>query len=557
MKYTYLKICTISFLILAGCENGLDLVPKDAVSDVSFWKTSEDFKRAANNLYNSLPGFSYADNQSDITTAASPNSISNGTLQTSETDAIWNDAFVYIRACNIILSKAKESSIAADLKPVVAEAKFFRAFNYWKLFVRYGEVPIIDKELDIKDELLYAPRATSKETVDFILKDLDEAIPSLPNKSKLASGDMGRITDAAGIALKARIALFVGTWGKYRNDATANMYIDLAIDAAKTIMNTAQFSLYTGKGADSYRNFFLEPGDDSPETIFDRRYAFGIQDHGFARDAGYGAFEPTKKLADMYLCADGLPIDKSPMFKGYNEFSSEFQNRDPRMTMTFVIPGKVIKLGLYPLGTAAWPFYPQRNPKTGYTTYKFVSEDPVANAMENRYTYDNHIIRYAEILLIYAEALFEKNGSISDEDLNKSINLIRARAGMPALTNAFVSANGLNMRTEIRRERTIELAMEGFRYDDLRRWKTAETELPTEMKGIKIVGTPWAMPIIIEGQDRNPYKDPAYQTKTDANGFMIVEPASTRSFNPIKAYLLPLPTKEILINPKLVQNPNW
>ncbi|HRN57952.1 MAG TPA: RagB/SusD family nutrient uptake outer membrane protein, partial [Agriterribacter sp.] len=148
----------------------------------------------------------------------------------------------------------------------------------------------------------------------------------------------------------------------------------------------------------------------------------------------------------------------------------------------------------YPEPVESWPFYPQRNANTGYTTFKFLSEDPVSNASPFTlgYDYDRHILRYGEVLLIYAEASFEKNGAISDEELNKSINLIRQRAGMIELTNGFVTANGLNMREEIRRERTIELALEGFRYDDLRRWKTAEYEIPADVKGIKIVGTPWA-----------------------------------------------------------------
>src|SRR5664280_1038407 len=127
-------------------------------------------------------------------------------------------------------------------------------------------------------------------------------------------------------------------------------------------------------------------------------------------------------------------------------------------------------------------------------SYKYLSEDVTGNAAGetgNSYGFDHHIIRYAEILLIYAEALFEKNQAISDGDLDKSINVIRSRVNMPALTNAFVSANGLDMRMEIRRERNVELALEDFRYDDIRRWKTAETEMVQDIKGIKIKGTEW------------------------------------------------------------------
>jgi len=162
------------------------------------------------------------------------------------------------------------------------------------------------------------------------------------------------------------------------------------------------------------------------------------------------------------------------------------------------------------------------------------------------------------VLLINAEATFERNGTISDADLDKSINLLRTRATMPTkLTNAFVSANGLDMRTEIRRERSIELALEGFRYDDLRRWKTAETELSQDIKGIKIVGSTWTDPILISGVNKNPYKKSSWQSKTDASGFIVVESGTGRTFDPNKHYLRPLPTKEILLNPKLEQNPNW
>lgn len=161
------------------------------------------------------------------------------------------------------------------------------------------------------------------------------------------------------------------------------------------------------------------------------------------------------------------------------------------------------------------------------------------------------------MLLIYAEATFEKNGSISDADLNKSINLIRQRVNMPSLKNDFVAANGLDMKQEIRRERTIELALEGFRYDDLRRWKTAEIELPQAIKGVKIVGSNWTDPVVIEGANRNPYGGASWQGNVDSKGFIVAESASGRSFDPAKQYLRPLPTREIFINPELLQNPGW
>lgn len=311
--------------------------------------------------------------------------------------------------------------------------------------------------------------------------------------------------------------------------------------------------------ANSYRYLFIENGDNAPEGILDKRYQRDILAHSYTHALQRGYTLPTKKLADMYLCNDGLPITQSPLFQGYINTIAEYQNRDPRMTMTMLIPGtKIVQPLLGPEGVASWPFYPQRNPNTGYTIYKFFSEDVFSNELQengNSHSYDLHLIRYAEVLLIYAEAKLERNGIISDADLDKSINVIRQRVNMPALTNAFVTANGLDMKEEVRRERTIELAMEGFRYDDLRRWKTAETELKEDTKGIKIVGSTWTDPIIVDGANRNPYAGASWQSKTDGNGFIIAE--TGRNFDPVKHYLRPLPTKEIAINDKLQQNPGW
>ena len=558
MNHTYLKIFVISTFLLAGCKKGLDLIPKDSISDATFWKTAGDFKLAANNLYFSLEGFNTSDIQSDIAFDI-PNTVSNGTYQTTENDSRWTDAYIYIRRCNKIIAKAAESSDPSELKRFVAEAKFFRAYNYWLIYRLFGEVPIITKELDIDDEELYTPRASRKETVDFILNDLVEAATDLPERSELSGGDIGRITKGAANSLKARVALFEGTWGKFRGDGNANEYLDIAIEAATTVMNSNQYSLFKGKGAQSYRYLFIDEGDDASEAILDRRYQIQISSQIFPTTVGEGHLLPTKKLADMYLCTDGLPVTRSPLFKGYNQTGSEFEMRDPRMTMTLIIPGTGAKQFWYPEPVASWPFYPQRNANTGYTTYKFLSENSASNAQPFALGFecDRHIVRYAEVLLIYAEALFEKNGTISDDELNKSINLLRERAGMIALTNSFVSNHALNMQEEIRRERTVELALEGFRYDDLRRWKTAEHELPLDVKGIKLTGTPWTNPIVVEGEDRNPYTDNSWQNRTDANGFLIVEPATSRSFDANKHYLMPLPTKEILINPALQQNPGW
>jgi hypothetical protein len=151
--------------------------------------------------------------------------------------------------------------------------------------------------------------------------------------------------------------------------------------------------------------------------------------------------------------------------------------------------------------------------------------------------------------LILAEAIYEKNGSISDQDLDRTINVVRSRVNMPPLTNAFVLANGLNMLDEIRRERTVELSFEGYRRDDLRRWKTAETVLPQFIKGVKFVGT--------EYQTKYPDLVPGTDIQVDNNGFIIAEDAGSRQFLP-KHYLDPIPLQQIqLSNGTLLQNPGW
>ena len=152
--------------------------------------------------------------------------------------------------------KVGESPIVADLKQFSGEAKFFRAYNYWSLYKLFGEVPIVTKELDIDDKELYASRSTRKETVDFILKDLDDAAAELPERSALSGGGIGRITKGAATALKARVALFEGTWGKSR--ATPMLIRILTVNAASTVMNSSQYTLFSTKGAQSYRYFFIE-----------------------------------------------------------------------------------------------------------------------------------------------------------------------------------------------------------------------------------------------------------------------------------------------------------
>jgi hypothetical protein len=186
------------------------------------------------------------------------------------------------------------------------------------------------------------------------------------------------------------------------------------------------------------------------------------------------------------------------------------------------------------------------NYDAGYFSQKWSSERSVSTTYEGQ---DWPVLRYAEVLLTYAEALFEKDGNISDENLDKSLNLVRLRVNptMPKLSNAFVIANGLDMKEEIRRERTIEFFLEAQRFHDLRRWKTAEIEMVQSLLGVKFTGTEFEVVW-------NPTSRPAVDAVT---GRILFQDASKRTFDPSKHYLYPIPKKHLDYNPSLIQTGTW
>lgn len=540
-------ICLLLTVILAGCEKSLDLSPKDQISDASFWKTSNDFMLAANDFYFGLAATPYVDLNSDIAFGLGPNAVSNGSYLPEETSTLWDDSYTWIRSTNYLLQKAEESGLGTEIDRWVGEALFFRAYHYWNLVKTFGGVPKIDVVLDIDSEELYAPRSSQVEIIDFILSDLDNAISKLSPQSTLTEDELGRVTRGAALALKARVALYMGTWAKYNGEGDASSYLSAAINAAEEITASGEYALYREQGDESYKYLFILQGDDSEEVILARRYYINIATHNWTRELWFNQMIPTKNLADLYLCTDGLPIGQSPLFQGYAQFESEFQNRDPRMAMSFIIPGtQAVRDGgnwqtIYPgfTGTNAT--------QTGYMLRKLLDEG--LDAATFRGHYDFKEFRYGEVLLILAEALYEQNGEISDQDIDRTINLLRARVNMLPLTNAHVNANGLDMLTEIRRERTVEMAFEGFRRDDLRRWGIAENVLPQAIKGVKFVGTQY--------EQQYPDLQIGTDIQVDDQGFVIAEAASARQFLP-KHYLNPLPLQEIQLSQgTLVQNEGW
>lgn len=558
-----ISLFTLLAIAGLGCNKSLDLNPLNKISDASYWKTSNDFQLAANDFYfNLLKAPNYTDNNSDIVigngddVAANYNNsgVSNGSLlPQSETD-LWNNSYKYIRSTTYLLQKAKESDLKQDVVGRwKGEAFFFRAYNYWNLVKAYGGVPKIDMVLDVTSPELYSPRVSQSDIIDFILSDLDSAIAKLPLQSALTADEQGRVTQGAALALKARAGLYEGTWEKYNNGSNAAKYLDVAVTAANQLIASGEYALYTDKGADSYKYLFITEGNDCKEIILDMRYSVAQQvTHNWTRELLVDAsMVPTKAMADMYLATDGLPITQSSLFQGRGQLASEFQNRDSRMTLSFVAPGSKW------FAQNGWTTYVGGTPpdasgnggslgsRTGYRIRKFSGES--SDNINFKCSYGPREFRYAETLLILAEALYEKNGSISDADLNRTINVIRARVNMPALTNAFVTSNGLNMLNEIRRERSVELAFEGFRRDDLRRWNLAAAIMPKAIKGIKYKGTEF----------ENQFGPISNLTIDPTDSCVIVVPASVRQFLP-KHMLYPLPLHQVQLSKgTLVQNDGW
>ena len=558
-----LKISSIIFLaiVVTGCKKFLDLKPQSNISDFTYWQTANDYRLAANWFYpNSLDDPHYSgsymnDNNSDIAFGTEINTISSGKYVAPEQDDNWDNSYAAIRNANKLIEEGATSSIKNDIKPFLGEGYFYRAYNYFRLLDLYGGVPIIDKVLQPTDLLVFSARATRDEVLNFILSDLNNAIINLPVK---ASVEKGRICKEAAQALKARVCLFEGTWRKFHATGDGNALLDQAITESKNVINSNAYTLNKTKSDSSYRLMFIDNYSmDNPETIVSKKYRTTINVNGWAYGVSWGNLNPTKAAADMYLCKDGLPIDKSSLFKRYDSTRTEFRSRDPRMTQSLILPAIKIVRPQYDKYRPQWPGVDNnRNVNSGYMLYKFISEQ--ATPGDGGGAFDWNVIRYAEVLAIYAEATYERNEAISDADLNLSINLLRDRVNMPHLTNALVNTNGLNMRDEIRRERTVELAFEGFRWDDLRRWKTAETVLLKSVLSVKVTGSEWSKQVItLDGASYNSYfyNTPAAQLE---GGFKVLQPSSQRAFDVNKNYLLPIPTKQISLNPdKLKQNPGW
>lgn len=536
-KFKYIISTCLLFIGMTACD--VERLPETSISDATFWRSETDLIAATNYLYTFLPGFTTEDVWSDDAIGLTSNGISDGSRLAPATDGNYNTPYQLIRAANNIIEKAPRASAntsEAIIDRYVAVARFFRAWGYFSLVQKYGDVPLITKILEDTSPELTAPASPRAEIIDLIYQDLDFAAAKLQTISALGAANFGRISNTGALALKARVALFEGTRSKYHNYGDAKKHLSLAVAAAKAVIDSKQHSLFA-----NYFNLFQYEGEglQNKENIIVRQYGVSLTDRVLTHTYYRGTIEngnknPTKSLVDSYLMADGLPITKSSLYKAPVKSTDVFVNRDDRLSQTVMKAGDPYIFTKKVFDVAVLVFQ-----KTGFCFRKFSNIDDWNNQAS---TIDRPLLRYAEVLLTYAEAKYELDGSISDADLDLAINPLRARGKIAKLTNAFVTANGLNMRDEIRRERRVELAQEGHRYWDLIRWKTAEIELPKPVLG-------------------NYFFKTEFGTATTVNltpdNYILVTAANFRKFDPAKDYLWPLPLNEISLNPNLKQNPNW
>ncbi|MEZ5105201.1 MAG: RagB/SusD family nutrient uptake outer membrane protein [Draconibacterium sp.] len=593
MKKNIIRISMVVFatFIFGSCNNDfLETRPLDAIINETFWNTEDDLKNYNNNFYElakddiNVPimlghhnGFDsqwasawYLDGYSDNTAPIEPRGerfaiVRAGvyTIPNNPQDFGWR-RWNFIRSINIGMDNYGKAQVTDEVRnKYIAEARLFRGWYYGHLVSLFGDVPWVDHELTTESEELYAARTPREEAMENVLADLSFACDNLPADWKDGRAP-GRLNRWAALAVKSRICLFEGTWRKYHGGSEPNKWLTEAANAAKDLIDNGPYSLYIGKDPDHTYNelFRLTDLSGNPEVIYWRKYATGVEvNHFLSYYAGYNG-GATKDMVEDYLCTDGLPISLSSEYMGDEVYENIFANRDPRLRQSILFPEDqpFYRYGNHDYGVYTYPRIKGtaggRNTATGYHIIKNY-ENNATVATYNTSTTPAITLRLGEVLLNYAEAKAEL-GTITQDDLDQTINLLRDRVSMPHLTLTpqmdprYASWGVSALIVEIRRERRVELFAEGFRYDDLRRWKL----------GKKLEQKDYGMRWDDANQSRfDPEKKATVKTSL-VNGIPYLEPYKGTDYeNPVfdenKHYLWPIPINSISQNPNLGQNPGW
>lgn len=604
---------------LASCEDAINLTPKDSPTYIDYFTNASesDLEMFTSPLYNNLlpEADDVAKEISDVMVNASLTAFVRGGSDRSVPTSGGGWSWGTLRRANDYLEYGKMATNTEAYEKYAAVARFFRAYFYFDKVKRFGDVPWIDYPLMSDDEKLYGPRDSREFVMTKMLEDLKFAFEILPVKEKVAAGETCfRLTKGAALALISRICLFEGTYRKYHGITLEghdyNYYLEGAAKASEALMSGkyGKYSLLnTGKPEKDYATLFTQSEADVNEYILARCYRNEVADnqHGltlYSELSTHGRPGFTRKFICTYLMKDGSRFTDKAGWQTM-PFLEEIKDRDPRLAQTIMTPGYKWP-GESKLLAPGFGITP-----TGYLTIKWAQGKGICggdpHSTQGRCDNDIPAMRYAETLLDFAEAKAEL-GTLSQTDLDKSVNLIRKRAGMPDLIMADANANpdpylssaatgydnvnGANAGVilEIRRERTIELAQEARRIDDLMRWHQGKC-LDQAFAGMYIDGpcqydlkgngkisvvfyaNGAAQPKVDNADDDCQYlqigrdifltTDPAAKTGgKDSRGYLNYHAGSNitrNAWNEKRDYLYPIPSNELSLNINLEQNPGW
>ncbi len=576
---TRLAVCAAALIMLASCD--IDQLPQSDLTPETSFRTEAELQLYINGLLSQLSGSTLekADNGIEISL---PTYM---TGQRSSTIDAGSWSWTNLRKINIFFKYYENCSDEAARTKYGAMAHFLRAKFYYDKLKTFGGVPYYTSVLDDDSPELYNPRDSREYVADKILEDLDAAIDGCPsNKS------MNTITKWSALALKSRFCLFEGTFRKYHNIDGSEKFLNLCVEASREIINSGKYKIdNTGGKEYAYRDLFAQPTNSTAsdiEVINAQAYSFALgvkhgQNYNITNSAGTKV-GLEKDFINSYLMADGSRFTDQPDWNTMS-FYDEFQNRDPRLLQTVRGPGFTRVGATEPVADDLTTGV--THSVTGYMPIKYVTSaaSDAQNANEN----DVIIYRYAEVLLNYAEALAEL-GTITQSDLDISILPIRQRVDMPGIVLSEANANpdpfladkypavsGANKGVilEIRRERRIEMVMEGLRYDDLMRWK-AGALFVRQFRGVYFprtggydlngdgsneiylyTGSKPPTPILKGAKALKIGSD--IQLTGESSGYLVVNTEKTKCWDEDRDYLAPIPSTAIVKNPNLVQNPGW
>ena len=565
----------------------------NAISPETYYNNADELRSATNQFYGMFPGAASGYTESaDVVCIFNLPAEVQGIRTVPTSGGGWN--WEYLRAVNFYLSHSVRCDDVDAREHFDGIARFFRAYFYFEKVKRFGEVPWFDRELSSTDPELFRPRDSRDFIMDKILDDLTYAINNISDKK-----DLYNVTHWTALALKSRICLFEGTFRKYHGIPGYEKFLNECATASKLFIDNAPYAIYQ-TGAQPYRDLFSSMNAIEEEVILARDYD---RSQNVMHEANANTLSPTygrpgmnKKIVNSYLMTNGDRFTDQPGYETM-QYYDEMQNRDPRLTQTVVGPG-YMRINSDAVSS---PNFGAST--TGYQITKWVTDASGDGYLGS--SNDYILFRAAEVYLNYAEAKAEL-GTLTQEDLKISIKKIRDRVGMPnidmdaananpdpylcALESGYQNVTGPNKGVilEIRRERTIELLLEGFRYYDIIRWKEGKVfEQP--YKGMYFPG-------LTQGSGDNRYdvfdmndgtvgdkekvdiciytgKKPSVKNirkfyklgdefvLTDGDKGNIIchdiekEP---RQWREDRDYLYPIPTQErLLSNGTLSQNPNW